>query len=152
NARFGLVFRVENYGIDAAMAYQQTARLRDTLIGPDDTVIFYDGVNDVDLPIEHGEPQGLRTIEDRAPKTFVDDRLIARLHRFLEAARIPCSILTVAEGLKKPAPMPGLRCSQAELQGRLRAMATNYYQAQMQAKACVEKYRGHFFHFLQPTI
>jgi hypothetical protein len=47
--------RVENHSSVTMIALQQTARLRDTPIGRNDIVIFYDGFNDVFHPVYAGK-------------------------------------------------------------------------------------------------
>ena len=51
-------FRVENYGVVSMSATQQTARLLGTPVLHGDTVIFYDGVNDIYYPVFNGNPRG----------------------------------------------------------------------------------------------
>src|SRR5262245_974927 len=58
NARGGAPVAVWNFGIPSMNAVQQLDLLRHTELSPGDTVVFYDGFNDVYYPIYNGNSRG----------------------------------------------------------------------------------------------
>ncbi|MFO0967152.1 MAG: hypothetical protein U0793_16425 [Gemmataceae bacterium] len=147
----GLSYRVENLGVPAMSAAQQTLRLARTELRHGDIVLFYDGVNDVYYPVYHGQTGGWRPDQPDASgarRLKGVDRLLypwcvrnqgwsacaklmlRRLERQASAARVDAEALAQA----------------------LRRAEAGYRDALAEARTRAEAKGARFVHFLQPHL
>ncbi len=151
NQRPGPRLLVENYGTCIMLARQQTERLLSTPVRPGDTVLFYDGANDVYYPIYNGNVRGWH------PGDAHDGglRRLTRLQRHLyplcfqyQDASATARLLLQRMDARPPANVTNRKTEAAHLD----AAESAYHTTLLEARRAVTNNQGHFVHFLQPTI
>lgn len=143
----GRSLRVENMGLLALTTRNQLQLLTATnAITPGDTVVFYDGVNDVVQWLFNGQPEG--DLFDDATRALMrrpwHERMLVRLHNSLLVGSAFVRLF-----LDPTRPIASARRHSPALIERLEAD----YQATLTAAAAAARARGaRFVHFLQPNI
>jgi hypothetical protein len=130
-------YRVVNFGVTSVSTNQQLERLAMTTVAPGDTVVFYDGVNDVLQGVLYGNAGETIFGNDRS-RSF-GQRLLYRLSKNSVAARY-----WLVRG--------NANYQIADLEGRV-ARTTERYRANPEdAERRVRAQGAAFIHFLQPTL
>jgi lysophospholipase L1-like esterase len=129
--------RVVNFGVTSVSTNQQVERLEAAVIAAGDSVVFYDGVNDVLQGVLYGNVGETIYGNDRA-RSF-GQRLLYRLSKRSVAARY---LLTRANSNYKI----------ANIEARV-AWAANRFRTNLERAERVAREKGaSFSHFLQPTL
>lgn len=130
-------YRVVNFGVTSVGTSQQNERLEQTQIAAGDTVVFYDGVNDVLQGVLYGNAGDTIYGNDRS-RSFVQ-RLVYRLAKNSVAARY---LLTRANA----------NYQIADVDARVARTAERFRGNIEQAERAVHAKGAAFVHFLQPTL
>ncbi|MBN1788561.1 MAG: SGNH/GDSL hydrolase family protein [Sedimentisphaerales bacterium] len=142
---------VENYGTVSMIASQQTERLLQTPLNPDDVVIFYDGTNDVIYPVYYGNAAGWLPGRSLSRGTkelnWLQRRLYPLCLKYSNISAIAKSSLKYLER-KRPITLT----DSSLLDENLKKAGQNYKQALIKANDYVTEKKGEFYHFLQPCI
>jgi hypothetical protein len=139
-------YKVENLGATTVTIKQQLARLKLEPIGTGDSVVFYDGVNDVVLSIFYNHPDG--TIIDQSRKQLEGlgslQRLLFKIHRKLAPYS---AFIAVLLNPVRPA------LSATEIDSSVLDVAARQYQECISEATEYCRLKGaKFVHFLQPCL
>jgi hypothetical protein len=144
-------WRVENYGACAMIARQQTERLRQTPVHPQDLVIYYDGVNDIFYPVYHGNPHG--PMPGNGPEggvrqlTWLQRQAYPLCFRFHRISAVAQLLMRTIEG--RPA---GPANDWDRWTGRLDQAEESFRHTLREAQRSVTERGGRFVHCLQPNL
>lgn len=149
NAAFPNQYIVVNYGAGAANVRQQTERLREIDLSPQDIVVFYDGANEAVGGVYLGDPTG--TIYDTEERSYSRlgfiKRFIVRTHDALkEHSHFVRFWLT-------PVPAKPKHLEDPQRVGELaEETAGHFHEHVLSAHEYVTSQGAEFVHFLQPTL
>jgi hypothetical protein len=151
NVRGGERLVVENYGTCCMLARQQTERLLTTDIQPGDTIIFYDGVNDVYYPIYNGNVRGWHPGDGHDGGV----RRLTRLQRHLyplcfqyQEYSATARLLLQRMDARPPANLTNHKIETTHLAEAESA----YHCTLLEAQRSITSKQARFVHFLQPSI
>jgi hypothetical protein len=151
NQRPGPRLLVENYGTCTMLARQQTERLQTTPIQAGDTVIFYDGVNDVYYPIYNGNVRGWHPGDGHDGGIRRLSRLQRHLYPLCFRTRDVSATSRVLLERMDARPPNNVANPKTEA-ANLDAAGLAYHKTLLEAHHLVTNEQAHFVHFLQPTI
>jgi hypothetical protein len=151
NLHSSIRYRVENFGVPAMIARQQTERLGHTSLQPGDVVVFYDGVNDVYYPVYNGNATGYRIGDDSdggIRKLSGAQALLYPLCFRLKEYSAVASLLFH----RLDSPRPANLVDADTLTGHLDAAEAGYLKALTEARSIAEAHGARFVHVLQPHL
>jgi hypothetical protein len=134
---------VLNYGTTSITSAQQLERLRGTELASGDTVVFFDGDNDVVQGIFYAHPEG--SIVEENPRRPAFQKLLVRAAEFSELARY---VLNKMQENFVPAHVG----DPAVLRQLVDATAVQFRDNVLAAADYTEQHGAGFFHALQPNI
>ena len=159
NSRLGGKYKVENYGVVAYIAQQQTARLLDTPLEKGDIIVYLDGVNEVAFSLDRNMPGGwmpgkqVPTEPGDVGDMIVELNAFQRLvHRAFVVFGDRSHSVTLIHKLLLATKMPGMAVARDRMQENLRLMATGYREAIVKARDYTIQHGAVFFDFLQPHL
>ena len=130
-------YRVVNLGVTSVSTNQQVERLEVTAVAAGDTVVFYDGVNDVMQGVLYGNAGETIYGNDRS-RSF-GQRLLYRLAKKSVAARYLLARANANYNI-------------ADLDARVTQTAARFHANLARAESIAHQRGAGFVHFLQPTL
>jgi hypothetical protein len=151
NARGGEPVAVWNFGVPSMNALQQLDLLRHTALQPGDTVVFYDGFNDVYYSIYNGNPRGWLPNDTHDGGVRRPNWLQKRMHGAFVRYGDHCALIHVlfrAQERHAPANV----ADDATFDRNVKQAEAGYRQALAAARAHVTQAGAKFHHFVQPHL